>query len=88
MYVEAFKSIAQNRIMEKALRQKFARKIKLERAKRDWTQEALADYAGISRSVMGHIERAEYSTTLDTIEKLAKALNVDPKELFDFSDIK
>lgn len=88
MYVEGFKSIEHNSEMDKTLRYMFARKIKLERAKRDWTQEALADYANVSRSVMGHIERAEYSTTLDTIEKLAKALGVEPKELFDFEDIK
>lgn len=79
--------ILNNKKMEKSLKQKFARKIKLERAKRDWSQEGLALSSDVSRNVIGQIERAEISTTLDTIEKLASAFNVDPKELFVFDDI-
>lgn len=79
--------ILNNKKMEKSLKQKFARKIKLERAKRDWSQEGLALSSDVSRNVIGQIERAEISTTLDTIEKLAAAFNVDPKELFVFDDI-
>ena len=36
---------------------------------------------------MGKTERGEISTTIDPIEKIAKALKANPVQLFDFSDI-
>ena len=40
------------------------------------SQEQLADKAGLHRTYVGMIERAEKNITLCNIEKLAKALNV------------
>ena len=73
--------------MAKNLRYKFGKKVRLERYKKDWSQETLADKAEVSGKLIGSIERFEVSTTIDTIEKLAKAFNLHPKELFDFSDV-
>ena len=85
--VENFLSRQENEIMELSLTEKFAKKIKLLRFKRGISQEAFAEIAGISRGVMGQIERAEISTTLISVEKIAKAFNISILELFDFSDI-
>ncbi len=69
------------------LTQNFGKKIKLLRFKRGISQEKFSEMAGISRSVMGKIERAEISTTLDSIEKIANAFGITLFELFDFSDL-
>ena len=69
------------------LTKNFGRKIKLLRFKRGISQEKFSEMAGISRSVMGKIERAEISTTLDSVEKIANAFNISLFELFNFSDL-
>lgn len=45
------------------------------------TQEELADRAGLSSRYLGSIERADVSATITVLEKLAKALGVDPCDL-------
>ncbi|WP_310277898.1 helix-turn-helix transcriptional regulator [Flavobacterium piscis] len=37
------------------------------------------------KSQIGRIERAEINTTVRTLVKIANALDVEPKELLDFS---
>ncbi len=44
-------------------------------------QEELASEAGIDRNYVGMIEREESSPTVDTIEKIAQALNIEPEKL-------
>ena len=73
--------------MDTSINKKFGKKIKLLRFKQDITQEELSELSGISRSVMGKIERGEISTTLSSVEKIADALNTPIISLFDFSDI-
>lgn len=63
------------------LRQIFARNLKRVRNERGLSQEALADLAGIDRTYVSALERERYSASLDTIEKLAGVLKVDPHEL-------
>ena len=63
------------------LRQIFAKNLKQFRADRDLSQEALADSAGIDRTYVSALEREVYSVSLDTIEKLAISLDVEPSEL-------
>lgn len=41
------------------------------------SQEKLAEFAGLHRTYIGMIERAEKNITLINIEKIAKALNVE-----------
>lgn len=47
------------------------------------SQEELADRCGIHRTYIGAIERGEKSPTLNTIEKIANAMEVTIKELFE-----
>ncbi len=53
-----------------------------ERIKRNLSQEKLAEKANVHRTYIGMIERAEKNITLQNIEKIAKALNVKIKDLF------
>lgn len=45
------------------------------------SQEELADRCRLHRTYVGAIERAEGNITLDTLDKLAKALGVKPYDL-------
>ena len=53
---------------------KFGRKVREERARLGLSQEELAGRAGVHRTYIGMIERAEKNITLESIEKIAKAL--------------
>ncbi len=55
--------------------------IRRRREARGVTQAALARRAGLSRMHMIRIERDEISPTLDTLEKVAKALGVTVRNL-------
>ncbi len=46
------------------------------RVEQGFAQESFAAYAGIDRSYYGAIERGEFNVSLETIVKLAGALNV------------
>jgi transcriptional regulator with XRE-family HTH domain len=48
---------------------------------RGWTQEELADRAGLSSRYVGAIERAAVSASVTVIGQLAEALGHDPAEL-------
>lgn len=60
---------------------KFAKRIREERTARSLSQEKLAERAGMHRTYIGMIERAEKNITLCNIEKLAKALNLKVNDL-------
>ena len=51
------------------------------RAVQGLSQEALADLAGIHRTYVGSVERAERNVSIDNICRLAAALHVDVREL-------
>ena len=54
----------------------FGQKVCEERKKLGLSQEELANRAGVHRTYIGMIERAEKNITLKNIEKIANALNV------------
>lgn len=54
---------------------RFGNKVKELRKSQNLSQEDLADAAGLHRTYIGMIERAEKNITLINIEKIAKALN-------------
>jgi transcriptional regulator with XRE-family HTH domain len=63
------------------LRQIFATNLRRVRVERELSQEALADLAGVDRTYVSALERQVYSASLDTIEKLADVLEIEPHEL-------
>jgi XRE family transcriptional regulator, regulator of sulfur utilization len=56
--------------------EKIAMRLKQLRAKRGWTQEQLAERAGINRGYLARLETGHHDPTITTLEKLAKALRV------------
>ena len=67
--------------MNKTTLEKFGDKVREERHKKGLSQEELASRAGVHRTCIGMIERAEKNITLSNIEKIAKALGIKPSEL-------
>ncbi|MER9131398.1 helix-turn-helix transcriptional regulator [Mesorhizobium sp. M0768] len=63
------------------LRSVFARNLRLLRQGIGLSQEQLADLAGLDRNYVGKLEREENSPTVDTLEVLALALQVDVEQL-------
>ncbi|MBN1365419.1 MAG: helix-turn-helix transcriptional regulator [Syntrophaceae bacterium] len=61
---------------------KFGNKVREERLKQNLSQEELASRAGVHRTYIGMIERAEKNITLENIEKLALALKLKLNDLF------
>lgn len=68
--------------MAKEILKKFGEKVRKERLKKGFSQEQLADLAGVHRTYIGMIERAEKNITLENIGKLAKALDSKISEMF------
>ena len=60
----------------------FGQRVQELRKKRNLSQEQLADMAGVHRTYIGMVERAEKNITLRNIKKFAKALGVNIKDLF------
>ena len=62
----------------------FAKKLKEIREKKGLSKGQLSSLAGCDMSYIGKIERGEKYPTLKTIAKIAVALEVPAKNLFDF----
>jgi len=60
-----------------------ARNIRRLRQERGLTQEELAVRIRITRNYVGMIERQENSPTVTMVERIAKALGIEPARLFD-----
>lgn len=54
------------------------------RKKAGMTQENLAESIGVEKNHIGNIERAKIGASLDSIFSICEALDISPKELFDF----
>ncbi len=63
---------------------KLGKNIKKQRELAAFTQEALAEKSGISQDYLGKIEVNINKPGLKTVFKLALALGISPKDLFDF----
>jgi len=61
----------------------FGDQVRARRMEQGLSQEKLAVLAGVHRTYVGMIERAEKNVTLTSIEKFAKALKVKPSDLLD-----
>lgn len=67
--------------MKREILIKFGNRVREERTKLGLSQEELAARAGVHRTYVGMIERAEKNITLENIEKFAKALGKKPDDL-------
>jgi transcriptional regulator with XRE-family HTH domain len=67
----------------KSILELFAFNVHKYRKERQLSQEKLAELAGLHRTYIGMIERAEKNITLCNIEKIAKALQVEIKDLLE-----
>jgi transcriptional regulator with XRE-family HTH domain len=66
---------------KKDILKKFGKRVREERKKLDISQEELADRAGVHRTYIGMIERAERNITLINIHKISRALKIEPYKL-------
>ena len=68
--------------MKKMVLVKFGQKVREERTRLGLSQEELAGRAGVHRTYIGMIERAEKNITLENIEKIMKALRISLTDFF------
>lgn len=64
----------------------FARNLKAARDEKGWSQEKLSEEAGLHRTYVGLIENEKGSPSLETIQRLAEALDREVWELFKESE--
>ena len=65
------------------LRERVAKNIIDRRKSVGQSQKNLARRAGLSRAYVGKIENARFSASIDTLEKIARALDVEADALFE-----
>lgn len=61
----------------------FGCRVRRLRQQQDLSQEELAQRAGIDRTYVGGVERGERNLSLLNVTRLADALGVKPRDLFD-----
>lgn len=64
------------------IKQQFGLALKREREKLKWTQEELANEIDVDQAYISRVEAGQVNLTLETIEALATALEIDPAVLF------
>lgn len=65
------------------IKKKFGERVKLLRIDKGWSQEKLALEANLDRTYIPSIEKGVRNVSIIVIEKLAQALKVDIKDLFE-----
>ena len=64
-----------------AIRDVLAANLRILRTERGLSQEAFADLVAIDRTYVSALERSRYSATIDVLEKIAQALEIDAADL-------
>ena len=64
-----------------SLNKVFAKNLRKKRKEKNLSQEEVADLCELHRTYIGSVERGERNITLSTLERIAKALNIDVCEL-------
>ena len=59
-------------------------RIKQLRKNNDWSQEELAHRANLNRTFVGAIERGEKNITIESLSKIASALEISLEEIFKY----
>ena len=62
----------------------FGNKVREIRLEKEWSQEELGYQSGLDRTYIGSVENGKRNISLINICKIAKALNIAPKDLLDF----
>jgi transcriptional regulator with XRE-family HTH domain len=70
------------KFMRRDILVRFGQKVRSERKRKGLSQEELASRAGVHRTYIGMIERAEKNITLANIEKICKALGLSIRDFF------
>ena len=63
------------------LRDVLAYWVRLKRVEKGWSQERLALECELDRTYVSAVERSRWNVSLSNIERLAKALDVEPRRL-------
>ena len=73
--------------MDNNIKHKLGRNIKIERIRKDLTQEEFAEKIDMSLSYVSKLEQGITSPTAIVLYKMAKILNVSMEDFFDKIDI-
>jgi transcriptional regulator with XRE-family HTH domain len=65
-----------------SLKRRFGQGVRELRTKRGFTQESFAEVCGLHRTYVGSIERGERNVSLENLERIATALEVEIADLF------
>lgn len=71
-----------------SIKQMLGKKIKLIRKERKLTQEQLAERVDIGTPNISYIENGKFAPSVETLQKIATALDVTPKELYNFDEFR
>lgn len=69
--------------MEGQLQRTVGRNLRRHRTEQGYSQEAFAERMSLHRTYLSSVERGERNLTLQTLEKIADFLGVDPRTLLD-----
>jgi transcriptional regulator with XRE-family HTH domain len=69
-----------------SLKTRFGKRLQKLRSTSGITQEQLANIIGVTVESISNIERGVYGPKFDNLEKIADALHMPVKELFEFED--
>ncbi|MCD7780113.1 MAG: helix-turn-helix domain-containing protein [Candidatus Gastranaerophilales bacterium] len=72
---------------DNSLTSKIGIKIKILRMKKKVSQEKLAEIADLSKNALGAIERGQSIPSIETLNCIAKGLDIELKELVDITKI-
>lgn len=65
---------------------KLGKKVRIERLKKEYSQDELAEISGISKQTISTIERGLSSPSALRIAKIAVSLGIEPYKMFMFDD--
>ena len=65
----------------------FAARMRVARKAKDMTQEQLADAAGVSAETISNLERSKFQPTYDVLVAVMRALEMDPRDVFQSAKI-
>ncbi len=66
-----------------SLTRDIGRRVRVLRAERGWSQEVLAELAGLHRNYIGHVERGEIHVSVVQLARIAEAFGLRPGVLID-----